>query len=95
MFKKAAALATGPDEKRNLLARLAETPAAAGLLTMAMSYLDDPAVKTEAAIASLTLADGMARANPKVAKEAARRIRLLAISDAVNQRAEAVLAKIK
>ncbi|MFI5380012.1 MAG: HEAT repeat domain-containing protein [Tepidisphaerales bacterium] len=94
MFKQAVPLTDRADEKRNLLARLAEVPANADLLNLAMSFLDDAAVKSEAAMASLTLAEGLVKANPKAAKEAAQRIRQLAISDAVNRRADQVLGKI-
>ena len=95
MFKKAAPLADRPDEKRNLLARLAETPATADLLNLALSYLADPAVKSEAAMSSLSLADGLVKANPTAAKTAAERIRQMAISDAVTRRAEQVIGKVR
>jgi HEAT repeat protein len=95
MFKKAALLADRPDEKRNLLARLAETPATPDLLQLAMAYVDDGGVKSEAAMSSLTLADGLTKSNPAAARTAAERIRQMGISDAVTRRAEQVLGKLR
>ncbi len=95
MFKKAVPLVGRPDDKRILLARLAEAPATVDLLNLASAYLDDAEVRSEAAMASLALADQLVKSNAVKARTIAERIRQMSISDAVTRRAEQVLNKIK
>ncbi|MGD0091370.1 MAG: HEAT repeat domain-containing protein [Planctomycetota bacterium] len=74
MFKKAAELAKQAQEKKLLVAKLAEAPATPETLTIAAGYLEDADARAEAALAALKLADGLADKDPALADKTVHRI---------------------
>jgi HEAT repeat protein len=94
MCKEALALAKGPAEKKLVLAGLGET-ASPEAVKMIEECLTDAAVKTEAELALLKAAQGMAGTNPKEARAILNKLIASSGSIKIKQQAQSALQQIK
>jgi HEAT repeat protein len=93
-YRQAMDLAGRPDEKRLVLAGLADVPGA-DALKMAEAYLDEPALKREAFLAYERIAESLVRSQPAVAKEALQRVQAQASDAGPRNRAKRALDRMK
>ncbi|HEO70059.1 MAG TPA: hypothetical protein ENN80_02275, partial [Candidatus Hydrogenedentes bacterium] len=93
-YREAMALAPRTEEKRAVLAALANVHHP-GALELAVPYLDNPDLQAEALAASLKVAEAICGAYPEEAGAAATKIAALAKDDETKQKAQAVLKTIE
>jgi len=88
-LQKAIKLAQRDEEKRLALSQLAQI-AQAQALDIALSYLQEPALSNEAGLAALGIAESLAKADPKLGDEMARKVLEHAQTPAIVKRAWAL-----
>jgi HEAT repeat protein len=93
-YSQAMDLAGRPDEKRLVLAGLADVPGV-DALRMAEAYLDNAELKREAFLAYEKIAESLVRSQPAVAKEALQRVQAQAADAGPRNRAKRALDRIK
>jgi len=86
----ALAAATGPEEKKQILPALGSVPVTKEVPVI-KPILTDPDLKTEAGLAAMTIAEGLAKNDKAAAKELAQAVKDAAPSPEIVQRAEAIL----
>jgi HEAT repeat protein len=91
-LKKAIELARRDEEKRLALSQLAQV-ARPQALDMALAYLEDPALANEAGLAALGIAESLAKADPKLGDDMARKVLTHAQTPAIVKRAWALRVK--
>ncbi|MHC4983125.1 MAG: HEAT repeat domain-containing protein [Planctomycetota bacterium] len=94
MLKKAAALAKRPEEKKQLLGALGQLPSREAL-EAARAYLDDAALRPEAAAAVLKIGSKLCTTEPEIIKELCHRIKKMSISEGISKQADELLTLVR
>ena len=94
MCKEAAVLVRRNEEKKLLLGVLGGVPAAEAL-SMAMTYLDDPATRNEASFAAVAISEKIVQQKPGEVVDAMQKVLRATKNRNVTRRARAVLNKAK
>lgn len=95
MFTEAGKLASRQEDKVYMMGQLGNAPASAETLNLAMSYLENAQLKTEAALAAMKIAESLVESNAESARAAADKVAKLNISKAITSQANQVKAKVR
>lgn len=91
LLEQALAAAQRADEKRLVLAGLAEVPHLAAL-KLAEAFLDDPELRDEAGISTLSIARSLAATHPRQVREALELVRSAGVGEPVRQKLDELAA---